>query len=211
MTSPCAQHSPEERTQLKEIILPLLDDLQRVGMELCRSQSEAEELVAETLVRACENFSSLRDHSKAKQWLMRILTNVFISKYRTKQTRREVVYDESSDEEQKFSLFDELSQPFFWWGNPEREVMNKFLDEDLKRAMGSLPEESRAIVVMCDVEGYSYEEIASVLTIPIGTVRSRLSRARAELQKQLYDHAVDMGWVAQRGKDKERKAVNEQG
>lgn len=211
MTSPCAQHSPEERTQLKEIILPLLDDLQRVGMELCRSQSEAEELVAETLVLACEHFSSLRDHSKAKQWLMRILTNVFFSKYRTKQTRREVVYDESSDEEQKFSLFDELSQPFFWWGNPEREVMNKFLDEDLKRAMGSLPEESRAIVVMCDVEGYSYEEIASVLTIPIGTVRSRLSRSRAELQKQLYDHAVDMGWVAQRGKDKERKAVNEQG
>lgn len=211
MTSPCAQHSPEERKQLKEIILPILDDLQRVGMELCRSQSEAEELVAETLVRACENFGSLRDHSKAKQWLMRILTNVFISKYRTKQTRREVVYDEYSDEEQKFSLFDELSQPFFWWGNPEREVMNKFLDDDLKRAMNSLPEESRAIVVMCDVEGCSYEEIASVLTIPIGTVRSRLSRASSELQKHLYDHAVDMGWVAQRREDRERKAVNEQG
>jgi RNA polymerase sigma factor (sigma-70 family) len=211
MTSPCAQHSPEERKQLKEIILPLLDDLQRVGMELCRSQSEAEELVAETLVRACEKFSSLRDHTKAKQWLMRILTNVFISKYRTKQTRREVAYDESSDEEQKFSLFDELSQPFFWWGNPEQEVMNKFLDEDLKRAMSSLPEESRAIVVMCDVEGYTYEEIASLLNIPVGTVRSRLSRARAELQKHLYDHAVDMGWVAKGRKDQERKALNEQG
>jgi RNA polymerase sigma-70 factor (ECF subfamily) len=210
MTKPCSQHSPEDRKRLKEILLPLLDDLHRVGFELCKSQLEAEELVAETLVRACENFGSLRDHTKAKQWLMRILTNVFFSKYRSKQTRREVTYDESSCEQHSFSLFDELSQPFFWWGNPEREVMNKFLDEDLRRALSSLPEESRSIVVMCDVEGYSYEEIASLLNIPIGTVRSRLSRARAELQKHLYEHAVDMGWVAKGRKDQERKAVNEQ-
>ena len=198
MEKPCSQHSPEERKAIKETLVPLLVDLQRVGLELTRNASEADELVAETLARGCEKFSSLRERSKAKQWLMRIMTNIFISKYRSKAVRREVVYDESSEEEQPFSLFDELSQPFFWWGNPEREVMNRFLDEDLRRALGRLPEESRSIVVMCDVEGYSYEEIASVLNTPIGTVRSRLSRARSELQRHLYDHAVDMGWVSKK-------------
>jgi RNA polymerase sigma-70 factor, ECF subfamily len=200
MQKPCSQYSPEDRKEIKETLVPLLGDLQRVGLELCKSTSEADELVAETLARACEKFSSLRERSKAKQWLLRIMTNIFISKYRSRTVRREVAYDESAEDEQPFSLFDELSQPFFWWGNPEREVMNRFLDEDLKRALGRLPEESRSIVVMCDVEGYSYEEIASVLNTPIGTVRSRLSRARSELQRYLYDHAVDMGWVsAKRG------------
>jgi RNA polymerase sigma-70 factor (ECF subfamily) len=198
MEKPCSQHSSEERKAIKETLVPLLADLQRVGLELTRDASEADELVAETLARACEKFSSLRERSKAKQWLLRIMTNIFISKYRSKTVRREVVYDESTEEQQPFSLFDELSQPFFWWGNPEREVMNRFLDEDLRRALGRLPEESRSIVVMCDVEGYSYEEIARVLNTPIGTVRSRLSRARSELQRHLYDHAVDMGWVSKK-------------
>ncbi len=206
MEKPCSQHSPEERKAIKDTLVPLLADLQRVGLELTRDASEADELVAETLARACEKFSSLRERSKAKQWLMRIMTNIFISKYRSKTVRREVVYDESSEEQQPFSLFDELSQPFFWWGNPEREVMNRFLDEDLRRALGRLPEESRSIVVMCDVEGYSYEEIASVLNTPIGTVRSRLSRARSELQRYLYDHAVDMGWVSKKRGQPQTKA-----
>lgn len=210
MQTPCAQHSDEDRKQLKEILIPLLDDLHRVGYELCKSQNEAEELVAETVVRACENFASLQDRTKAKQWALRILTNVFISKYRTKRTRREVAYDENaSDEDAAFSLFDELSQPFFWWGNPEREVINKFLDEDLKEALSQLPEESRSIVVMCDVEGYSYDEIANVLSMPIGTVRSRLSRARSQLQRHLYDHAVDRGWVTKRREIQKGKAVHE--
>ena len=118
-------------------------------------------------------------------------------------------YDENPEEDQQFSLFDELSQPFFWWGNPEREVINKFLDADLKDAMGQLQEEFRSIVVMCDVEGYSYGEIAAILQIPVGTVRSRLSRARSELQRHLYAHAVDRGWVSAGTGNRKRKVHNE--
>jgi len=194
-TAPCGRYSDEERKRLKEILLPLLDDLHRVGYELCRSRDEAEELVAETVLRACENFSSLRDESKAKQWAMRILTNIFISKYRKTRTRKMVEYDEDADPENSFSLYDAVSTPFFWWGNPERELMNRFLDGDITEALGMLSEESRSVVVMCDVEGYTYEEIAAIRDIPVGTVRSRLSRARGQLQRHLYDHAVDMGWV----------------
>lgn len=198
MDAPCKQYSPEQRQKLKETILPLLGDLQRVGMELSRSPQQTEELVAETVARACEKFHTLKDHTKAKQWLLRILTNQFISKYRSKKTRREIVYDEASEKPEDFSLFDELSQPVFWWGNPEQELMTKFVDNDFREAISLLNEESRAIVVMCDVEGYSYDEIASIMDIPVGTVRSRLSRARSELQKQLYNHAIDMGWVSTR-------------
>ncbi|MDH4070433.1 MAG: sigma-70 family RNA polymerase sigma factor [Ignavibacteria bacterium] len=199
MEAPCTKYSPEERKQLKETILPLLGDLERVGLELCRSPQQTEELVAETVAKACEKFHTLRDHSKAKQWLLRILTNQFISKYRSKKTRREITYDEASEEPEQFSLFDELSQPVFWWGNPEQEVITKFVDNDFREAIGLLNEESRTIVIMCDVEGYSYDEIASIMDIPVGTVRSRLSRARSELQKKLYNHAIDMGWVSNRG------------
>jgi len=195
-TTPCGHYTDVERKRLKDILLPLLDDLHRVGYELCRSRDMAEELVAETVLRACENFGSLRDESKAKQWAMRILTNVFISKYRKNRTRNEVEYDEDAESETSFSLFDALSQPFFWWGNPERELMNRFLDGDITEALGMLTEESRSVVVMCDIEGYTYEEISTILDIPVGTVRSRLSRARSQLQRHLYDHAVDMGWVS---------------
>jgi RNA polymerase sigma-70 factor (ECF subfamily) len=199
MTHPCSDHTDAERKEIRETLLPLLDDLHRVGFELCRSRSEAEDLVAETVARACENFSSLRDRSKAKQWAMRILTNAFISRYRSARTRQEVPYEEHPAEEgEHFSLFDELSSPMFWWGNPEREVMNRFLDADIACALSKLPEEARSIVVMCDVEGYSYEEIAEIYGIPVGTVRSRLSRARSRLQRQLYHHAADMGWVPKR-------------
>jgi RNA polymerase sigma factor (sigma-70 family) len=196
MNAICEGLSAGEREAIRLTLLPILDDLHRVGFELCRSDADAEELVAETVLRACENFGSLRDRSKAKQWAMRILTNVFLSRYRSRRTKREVPYDEHPEDEGAFSLFDELSSPFFWWGNPEREVVNKFLDEDIAAALGRLPEESRSIVVMCDLEGYSYEEIADIFGVPVGTVRSRLSRARSQLQRQLYHHAVDRGWVS---------------
>ncbi len=207
--APCSGNTAEERKRIKETLLPILDDLHRVGYELCRSTADTEELVAETVVRACENFSSLREASKAKQWALRILTNVFISKYRSKRTRREVTYDENAEHEESFSMFDELSQPFFWWGNPEREVMNRFLDGDLSAALATLSEEARSIVVMCDVEGYAYDEIADILDIPIGTVRSRLSRARSQLQRHLYDHAVDMGWVPKGTATRKGKEIDE--
>jgi RNA polymerase sigma-70 factor (ECF subfamily) len=193
--------SQENPGTLEEIVVPFLGDLYRVALDLSKSRTEAEELVSETIVRACEKFSTLRDRSKAKQWLLRILTNVFMSRCRSKRTKNEQSYEDGSNGEHPFSLFDQLSQPFFWWGNPEREVINRFLDDDLKQALGTLGEESRTVVVMCDVEGYSYEEIASVMNIPIGTVRSKLSRARSELQKRLYDHALDMGWVPPKNKN----------
>ena len=92
------------------------------------------------------------------------------------------------------SLFERLHQPFLlWWGTPEQEFLNRLLREDLVRSIEALPELYRIVVVMADVQGFPYGEIACALEIPVGTVRSRLARGRALLQKALWEHACDAG------------------
>jgi RNA polymerase sigma-70 factor, ECF subfamily len=180
----------EEQRQLRCLVLPLLDYLHRLAYFLCHNQDDAEDLVAETIRKACEKFRSLRDHNKVKAWLIRILRNTFVSLHRTRNNVLTTEYDDNG----QFSLFTEVSQPFLlWWGNPERELLNKMLEEDIREAISELPHEFRFVVVLCDVEGLSYKEIAKILKIPIGTVRSRLARGRSILQKKLSHHAVERG------------------
>ena len=189
--------TPQQKLELKEIILPLVSDLQRVAMSLCRNSCNAEELVAESIASACEHFWQLRDRSKAKQWLLRIMSNTFIGHCRTRKRHREVeLPSDDQPDENNFTLFDQLSAPFLMlWGNPEREVINKLMDEDIRRAIESLSEEFRVAIVLCDVEGFSYAEIASTLKIPIGTVRSRIARGRRLLQHKLWHYAYDAGII----------------
>ena len=93
-------------------------------------------------------------------------------------------------------MFERLHQPFLlWFSTPEREFLDKLLREDLERAIDQLPEAFRVAVVLADVQGLSYQEIAHALRIPIGTVRSRLARGRAALQKALWQHGLDAGLV----------------
>lgn len=196
MTSVHIQFTPEEKVSFKNLVLPLIDDLHRVAMGLCHDPTDAEELVAESIARACEHFRKLRDHSKMKQWLLRILSNTFISQYRSRKRKNEIPLDGDEDGINHFSLFDKLSMPFLlWWGNPEREVINKFMDEDIQRAIHSLPEPFRIVIVLCDIEGLSYQEIAKTLSIPIGTVRSRISRGRSLLQRCLWHYAQEAGII----------------
>jgi RNA polymerase sigma-70 factor (ECF subfamily) len=179
-----------------------LDGLHGLALRLCGNQCDAEDLVAEAIIRACENFHRLRDTSKIKPWLYKILTNVFLTQRRTRKRHQTIEYTEVDspepeselESETHFSLFSELSQPFLlWWGNPERALIDKLLDEDIKRAIEEIPEDFRLTVVLCDVEGLSYHEISDILDVPIGTVRSRLAGGRSILQKKLYHHAHEQG------------------
>ena len=193
------EHTQDRRPDRKTVVLSLLGDLHRVALQLTQSPVDAEELVAETVARACENFSSLRDVTKAKQWTLRILSNTFLSTCRAKKRHQEVEYSENSEEDEKpFSLYDEVSWTSFEGNNPERELIAKLMDEDIHNAIAALPEEFRVAVVLCDIEGCSYDEIAATLEIPKGTVRSRLFRGRALLQKRLYHYALERGWAKPR-------------
>ncbi len=210
MTMPQTAHTAYGRTTLKTVVLPLLDDLYRVALRLTHSNVEAEELVGETVARACENITSLRDLTKAKQWLLRILTNAFLSSRRSKKRRQEVPYNETDDDDApSFSLFEALTQHQSEERNPERIVISKLMDEEIQQAIAALPQEYRAVVVLCDVEGYAYQEIAAILDVPIGTVRSRLSRGRGLLQKRLYHYAKEQGWLSSQKASSKGKNINE--
>jgi RNA polymerase sigma-70 factor (ECF subfamily) len=179
-------------------LLELLGPLQGVARRLTGNDADAEDLVADTVVRALRALDTLECEAALRSWMFRILNNTFISDCRRAgaRPRTESLELESAESEEghEFSLFEQMHQPFLlWFSNPEREFLDKLLREDLERALAALPEHHRVIVVMSDLEECSYAEIAEALCIPIGTVRSRLARARSALQKALWEQAGEYG------------------
>lgn len=178
-------------------VLGALPELLGTARRLAKNEADAEDLVAEAIAKAWTALGSLHDRSSFRGWLFRILTNTYLSDCRSRATRPQVESlgdaGEGAEGEQ-FSIFERLHQPFLlWWGNQEREFFDRLLREDLEQAIDALPEIFRIIVVMADLEELSYQEIATALSIPIGTVRSRLARARSLLQRALWEHAIDAG------------------
>jgi len=178
-------------------ILALLGPLQGVARRLTCNDTEAEDLVAETVTRAWRALDSLESEAAFRSWLFRILNNTFISDLRRAGARpktESLDCDETDENEAYFSVFEQVHQPFLlWFGNPEQEFLDKLLREDLDRALATLPEHHRIVVILSDLEEFSYAEIATTLDVPIGTVRSRLARARSALQKLLWQQAQDYG------------------
>lgn len=176
-------------------VLDLLPELHGTAMRLTGRPADAEDLVAEAVCKAWERLDTLRNRGAFRHWIHRILSNAYISQCRTCASRGEHESLDAVPDEGRFSLFERLHQPFLlWWGNPERDFLRNLLREDLERAVDALPDPFRVAVVMADVQGFSYAEIAESLEIPLGTVKSRLARGRSLLQEALWSHAVDMGW-----------------
>jgi len=177
-------------------VLEILGRLHGVAMRLTRNEADAEDLVADTIVRAWRARESLATPEAFRAWIFRILNNTFISDRRRTAARgqMEPLVDVDVDDERPFSMFERLHQPFLlWFGNPEQELLDKLMREDIDRALAELPEYYRVVVVLADMEELKYGEIAEALQIPVGTVRSRLARARAALQEALWTVARDRG------------------
>jgi len=177
-------------------VLAILGPLHGVARRLTKNEADAEDLVAESITRAWQARASLADAGAFRAWVFRILNNTFISERRKTlaRPREELLVEESGDEEGAFSIFERLHQPFLlWFANPEQEFLDKLLREDLDRAIAALPEHYRVVVVLADVEGLTYGEIAEALDVPVGTVRSRLARGRNALQRTLWTVARDHG------------------
>jgi RNA polymerase sigma-70 factor (ECF subfamily) len=183
-----------DRAFFRAEIERLTDRLYGTALRLTRNSADAEDLVSEAVTKAWASLGQLEDRQAFEKWLFRILTNCFISGRRA---TREKLMEKPDDAEELFSLFERLHQPFLlWWSNPEREFLNKLLREDIERALDALPEGFRAVVILVEVEGYAYAEAADLLRVPVGTVRSRLSRARSLLQRTLWDQAQAAGVIA---------------
>jgi RNA polymerase sigma-70 factor (ECF subfamily) len=177
-------------------VLAILGPLHGVARRLTKNDADAEDLVAESVTRAWRARASLADAGAFRAWMFRILNNTFVSDLRKRQARphEELLVEDSGGEESGFSIFERLHQPFLlWFATPEQEFLDKLLREDLDRALGALPEHYRVVVVLADVEGLKYGEIAETLDVPLGTVRSRLARARSSLQRTLWSVARDRG------------------
>lgn len=192
----------------EQAVSEVLDDLYGAALRLAKNAADAEDLVGETVVKAFNSLDNLQQREAFRGWIFRILSNCFISECRKRKTRSETSLSaiEDDEEEGDFWLFNKLHQPFLlWWGNPEQEFLNGLLREDLTRAIDELPENFRVVLVLSELEGFNYQEIADMLDMPIGTVRSRLSRARSQLQKQLWEHAQDKGINTNVGTATERR------
>ena len=190
----------DDRGSFEEKVIGLLDQLLGAAMRLVKNRDDAEDLVAEAVTKAWTNRRALKDPENFRPWIFRILTNTFVSDCRKRavRPRTDTLTENPSDAEASFSLFEELHQPFlFGWGNPEKEFLNKLLREDLENAVDALPELFRIVVVLSDLEGFSYQEMAGILKVPVGTIRSRLARGRGLLQKALWRHAQEAGLTKQ--------------
>lgn len=190
-----------EREWFEREVTRLMDRLYGTALRLVRHTQDAEDIVAEAVGTAWARREELRDPDRFEAWLFRILNNTFINHLRRRRSRQDQELSRDSAEDDtgdasEFSLFAKLHQPFLlWWGTPEEEFLRHLLQEDIQRAIDGLPDAFRVVVVLVEVQGHTYEEVAQTLGIPLGTVRSRLSRGRSLLQHSLWRQARDAGIV----------------
>lgn len=171
----------------------LMDSLYGTALRLTRNAADAEDLVAETVMKAWAHFDQLADRQCFHKWLLRILANTFVSNQRRLRPEAFEPLDIDSEDCQ-FSLFEKMHQPFLlWWSNPEQELISKVLREDIEAAIDSIPTAFRTVLILVEINGQSYAEAADALQLPVGTVRSRLSRARSLLQRALWEQAKEAG------------------
>ena len=181
----------ELRARFEHDVLPLLPNLYGAALRMTRNPHDAEDLVQETYLRAYRGFAGFREGTNLRAWMYRILTNTFINAYRKRQ-REPVTVPE--DETPDWYLYDKLGGAGAE-ASAETEVLEQLPDEDVQRALEALPEAFRMAVLLADVEGFSYKEIAEILDVPIGTVMSRLHRGRKALQKALWETVRERGLV----------------
>jgi len=183
----------DERQRFQADALPMLDSLYGAALRMTRNPQDAEDLVQETMMGAYRVFGRFEAGTNLKAWLFRILTNAYINTYRKRQREPQKV---SSDEVEEFDLYRELKNHDSQFDStPESIVLDSLVDSDIIEAIDDLPEQFRLAVVLSDIEGFSYAEMAQIMDVPMGTVMSRLHRGRKALQKRLWEVARDRGIV----------------
>lgn len=179
------------RNRYEREALVHLDALMRTARRMTKSESDAEDLVQETMLKAYRFFDKYEEGTNCKAWLFKIMTNIFINNYRSRSKAPEAVAVEDIDDG---FLYGQLAKNY-GVSNPEKEFFSKIFDDDIKNAIKDLPEDFRIVVVLSFLEGFSYQEIAEITGLQIGTVKSRLHRGRKLLQKSLLDYALKSGYI----------------
>jgi len=162
----------------------------RTALRLTGEPPDAEDLVQETMLKAYRAWDRYERGTNAKAWLLTILRNSYINKYRRAKSRPHTV---DVDEIEPFTVFHDVADT-----DPEGTFFSRIIDDRVTTAIDALPDEFREVLILSDVEDLSYADISRTVGVPVGTVKSRLFRARQQLQKRLYDYAVEAGYVRPR-------------
>jgi RNA polymerase sigma-70 factor (ECF subfamily) len=182
-----------DRSTFEDQAMQFAPALYSAALRMTRNPSDAEDLVQETYLRAYRGFGGFTEGTNLRAWLYRILTNTYINAYRAKQRRPD---ERELDDVEELYLYRRLEALNPASGrSAEDELMDWFTEAEVKEAVESLPEQFRLAVLLADIEGFSYKEIAEILDVPIGTVMSRLHRGRKALERKLYEFAVSRGLV----------------
>lgn len=177
----------DKRRAFEETALPHLDAVYRFGLRLTGNTAQAEDLTQETMLKAYRSWHQFRPGTNIRAWLLTILRNNFINEYRKAKHRAESV--DISDVEMR-SVFHDVAET-----DPEGKFFEQIVDQEVLDAIDRLPEDFKEALILSDIEGLHYQEIAEVTGVPVGTVKSRLFRARRALQKELFEYAVEMGYI----------------
>jgi RNA polymerase sigma-70 factor (ECF subfamily) len=183
-----------EQKQFVDDAMGFMPSLYTAAMRMTRNTSDAEDLVQETYLKAYRAYGSFQEGTNLKAWLYRILTNTFINSYRAK-ARRPTETDIEDVED--LYLYRRLGglEGSTAGRSAEEEMLEQLTDDEVKAAIEALPDSFRIAVLLADVEGFSYKEIAEITDVPIGTVMSRLHRGRKALEKALATYGVERGLV----------------
>lgn len=178
----------------EEELFPHMDALKTFAFHLAYNEEDADDLVQETYLKAHKFIENYDSGTNAKAWLFKILKNAYINEYRKKSKRpRKVDIDDvvsfKEGEEPNHASFHDLRE----------EIFDNTMGDEVTIALNTLPVEFRTVILLCDIESFTYEEIAKILDLPIGTVRSRLFRARNMLKEKLKKYALKIGYKDIRG------------
>ena len=166
------------------------------ALRMTRSRSDAEDLVQETYIKGWRSFHTFQEGTNLRAWLFRIMTNTYINKYNAKKRKGTEVELDDVEELFLYKRLGSIDQSQLS-SSAEDQMLELFTDDEVKNALEELPEDFRVPVLLSDVDGFSYKEIAEMLEIPIGTVMSRLHRGRKAMQMMLYEYARDRGLIVE--------------
>jgi RNA polymerase sigma-70 factor (ECF subfamily) len=182
----------ERQLEFDALISPHLNSLYSTALRMTHNQNDAEDLVQETMYKAFRAFDQYQRNTNFRAWAFRILVNTYITAYR-KAIRQPTKI--SYDDLEEFYLYKKLDESLSLQENSKEDFLENLFEDDVKEALENLPYQFRLVVLLCDVEGFSYNEIANIIDAPLGTVMSRLYRGRKLLQRYLWGYAKKRGYV----------------
>ncbi len=183
-----------DQARFADQAMQFMPSLYSAALRMTRNRADAEDLVQETYLRAYRGFPGFEEGTNLKAWLYRILTNTYINSYRARARRPDETELEDVEDLYLYRRLGGL-EGAVRGRSAEDELVDLWPESEVKAAVESLPDQFRMAVLLADIEGFSYREIADILDIPIGTVMSRLHRGRRALQKRLFDFAAERGLI----------------